>query len=105
MATLQDAKEATPFSVLMDIFKSNRQSQLVIEVLPSSIAPPPGEFVFLEDGCLGIPKKVLVKAFLEARLVFQEYVLNRELTIVRTKIYKHHVTILSDSCRKLWMLQ
>jgi predicted small integral membrane protein len=44
----------------------NQKSRYEIEVLPSSFEIPES-LIFIDGTCLGIPKKVLVKAFLQAR--------------------------------------
>jgi hypothetical protein len=41
-----------------------------IEILPVGISPPPGSLILLDEECIGIPKPVLVQAFLFARASF-----------------------------------
>lgn len=57
------------FESLCHYFDEHENEVIEIEILPSTSEPQVG--LFLQDGSsLGIPKKALVAAFLEARQVF-----------------------------------
>lgn len=43
-----------------------------IEILPESHKPPEGQMIIADEYCVGIPKKVLQLAFVEACRVFQD---------------------------------
>lgn len=65
---------------------------LEIEILPPAITPPDG--LLLEDGSsLGVPKKVLVVAFLEARRAFFD---NKDNSQTDPKVY--HIIIRQPMC-------
>jgi hypothetical protein len=55
---------------LSHLFVINQHRPLEIEILPSAIQPPEGQLYLQEDGCIGIPKRVLVLAFQAARNIF-----------------------------------
>jgi hypothetical protein len=58
------------YDALGKLFEVHRDDVLEIEILPSAISPEEGQF-YVQDGLnIGIPKKVLVSAFLRAREVF-----------------------------------
>jgi hypothetical protein len=58
------------YIALSGLFQYHHDDVLEIEILPSAIAPPAGQF-FIQDGLfVGISKTVLVSAFLIARDVF-----------------------------------
>ncbi|KAH7094790.1 hypothetical protein FB567DRAFT_13443 [Paraphoma chrysanthemicola] len=57
------------YDALIKYFKVYEKQVVEIEVLPPAIQPPDG--ILLEDGhCLGVPKKVLALAYMEARSRF-----------------------------------
>jgi len=58
------------FNALQCMFSDNKDNVLEIEILPSSFVFPEGQILLQEDLSIGIPKKVLVTAFLRAREVF-----------------------------------
>lgn len=65
---------------------------LEIEILPPAITPPNG--LLLEDGSsLGVPKKVLAVAFLEARRAFFD---NRDNSQTDPKVYQ--LLLLGSPC-------
>lgn len=77
MATPSGHQEAdsadAPYDILNRFFKSNRDRIIELEVLPQALAPAEG--CILQDGTnlcvnLGVPKKVLIKAYLTARQIF-----------------------------------
>ncbi|KAF2100466.1 hypothetical protein NA57DRAFT_74075 [Rhizodiscina lignyota] len=60
----------SPYKVLSDVFEKNKDSILEIEVLGSEVPLPEGQLILQDGLCVGIPKKVLAKAFVEARAIF-----------------------------------
>lgn len=58
------------YDALRALFEAHQGHVLEIEILPSAMSPEEGQF-YVQDGLsVGIPKKVLVSAFLAAREVF-----------------------------------
>ena len=56
----------SPYGVLNEFFVAHQDEIVEVEVLPSALAPTEG--LVLKDGInLGVPKKVLVQAYLTAR--------------------------------------
>lgn len=60
----------TAFKLIADVFEKHDDDVLEIEVLGSGVPLPEGQLILEDDLCFGIPKKVLAKAFIEAREVF-----------------------------------
>jgi hypothetical protein len=61
--------QAQAYEALSRYLEAHHKQIVEIEVLPSAIKPPDG--IFMEDGLnLGIPKKILALAFVEAREIF-----------------------------------
>jgi hypothetical protein len=58
------------YNALKCLFDEYHEHTLEIEILPPAIAPPDKSFFIQEEFSVGIPKKVLVSAFLRAREVF-----------------------------------
>lgn len=57
------------YDALNNYFKEREDEVLEIEVLPPAIQPPDG--ILMQDGLnLGVPKKILALAFVEARQRF-----------------------------------
>ena len=57
------------YDALNDFFKAHEDVTVEIEILPSALAPT--DTLILQDGInIGIPKKVLVQAYLNARTIF-----------------------------------
>ncbi|OCK91039.1 uncharacterized protein K441DRAFT_576677 [Cenococcum geophilum 1.58] len=57
------------YDALNDFFKAHENVAVEIEILPSALAPT--DALILQDGInIGIPKKVLVQAYLKARTIF-----------------------------------
>ena len=71
MESQEAGQAAAECSALIELFKTHRHKCLEIEILPSEIAPPLGSLLLIDQECIGIPKGVLVKAFLQARKLFQ----------------------------------
>ncbi|KAF2846367.1 protein prenylyltransferase [Plenodomus tracheiphilus IPT5] len=64
-----DSLQALAYERLADFFQQHRNDVCEIEVLPPAVQPPDG--IILEDGLhLGIPKKILALAYVEARRRF-----------------------------------
>lgn len=60
----------TALQIITDVFHKHQNDVLELEILGSAIPLPEGHMI-LEDGlCIGIPKKFLAAAFIEARQVF-----------------------------------
>lgn len=69
MSDSKDLQERA-YTALDNFLTQHEYETVEIEVLPDAIEPPDGS-ILLEDGrCLGIPKKVLVMAYLEAKKIF-----------------------------------
>lgn len=67
IATAKLQKQA--YEALAKYFKAHDKQVVEIEVLPPAIQPPDG--ILLQDGhCLGVPKKILALAYIEARSRF-----------------------------------
>jgi hypothetical protein len=64
------------YAALLDAFQSNKQQVLEIEIVPTSITPPPGTLILIDEACVGVPKKVLVKAFYHATRLFSQNLKN-----------------------------
>ena len=61
--------EDASYEALQEFFKTHQDELVEIEVLPPALAPVEG--FLLQDGkYLGVPKRVLVQAFLTARNIF-----------------------------------
>lgn len=58
------------YDALERLFSDNIDKVLDIEVLPSSVLVPDGQLFFEDELGVGIPKKVLVAAFVKARELF-----------------------------------
>jgi hypothetical protein len=71
-ATAISHESPEEYTTILDIFQSNRQRVLEIEIVPSSIPPPAGAIVLIDEAFIGIPKKVLVKAFYYATRLFSK---------------------------------
>jgi hypothetical protein len=57
------------YDALNDFFKAHEDVVVEIEILPSALTPT--DALTLQDGInIGIPKKVLVQAYLKARTMF-----------------------------------
>ena len=57
------------YDALNDFFKAHEDVAVEIEILPSALAP--NDTLILRDGInIGVPKKVLVQAYLKARSIF-----------------------------------
>lgn len=57
------------YDALNDFFKAHEDVTVEIEILPSALAP--SDTLVLQDGInIGIPKEVLVQAYLKARTIF-----------------------------------
>jgi hypothetical protein len=57
------------YNALSTYFQQHEDEVVEIEILPPAIEPPDG--IMMQDGrSLGVPKKVLALAFVEARRVF-----------------------------------
>ena len=57
------------YDALNDFFKAHEDVIVEIEILPSALAPT--DALTLQDGTnIGVPKKVLVQAYLKARTIF-----------------------------------
>ena len=65
----ENVQEAA-YQALKNLFKTNSDSVLAIEILPSSIPPPDGRFYLQDENSVGIPKKTLTIGFLAARRTF-----------------------------------
>ncbi|KAE9987260.1 hypothetical protein EG328_003393 [Venturia inaequalis] len=64
-----DAQDAT-YNALERLFAANIDKVLDIEILPSLADVPDGQLFFEDELGVGIPKKVLVNAFVKAREIF-----------------------------------
>ena len=62
--------QAAAYHALQRLFVNHRETVLEIEILPSAISPPDGQYYVKDDKYIGISKKVLVAAFLRAREIF-----------------------------------
>lgn len=58
------------YDALERMFSANIDKVLDIEILPSSVDVPNGQLFFEDELGVGIPKKVLVTAFVNAREIF-----------------------------------
>jgi hypothetical protein len=58
------------YDALERIFSANIDKVLDIEILPSSANVPDGQLFFEDELGVGVPKKVLVAAFVRAREIF-----------------------------------
>ena len=66
----QKAIQDAAYGALERIFSTNIDRVLDIEILPSSAHVPDGQLLFEDELGVGIPKKVLVAAFVKAREIF-----------------------------------
>ena len=60
----------SPFEVLSKVFEENEDRVLEIEILGSEVPLPEGQLILEDGSSIGIHKKVLAKAFIEASLIF-----------------------------------
>ena len=57
------------YDALNDFFKAHEDVAVEIEIIPPALAP--NDALILQDGInIGVPKKVLVQAYLKARSIF-----------------------------------
>ncbi|QDS76395.1 hypothetical protein FKW77_003780 [Venturia effusa] len=68
----QEDAQSVAYDALVQLFAANIDKVLDIEILPSSAAVPNGQIFFEDELGVGIPKKVLVAAFIKAREVFAD---------------------------------
>jgi hypothetical protein len=61
------------YNSLRQLFLANQHQHLEIELLPSAIQAPEGQFYLQDDKCIGIPKRLLVLAFQVARSKFMAH--------------------------------
>lgn len=66
----QDDAQNPAYDALERMFSANVDKVLDIEILPSSADVPNGQLFFEDELGVGIPKKVIVAAFVKAREVF-----------------------------------
>ena len=66
------AEQQAAYNALTRLFEEHEQRETVvqIEVLPRAIVPPRGELILHDGSCIGMPKDVLVKAFLAAQKIY-----------------------------------
>lgn len=89
MAAGADDESRRAYKAIINAFESHQNVTLELEILPSAVAVPEGELILQDGRCIGIPKKVLVHAFIRARALFFECRLHRSITreaLVATKI-------------------
>ena len=99
------------YTTLVDIFHHHEDSVIEIEVLPPAIQPPDG--IILQEGLnLGIPKKILALAFLEARKRLFDNATNKSIsdaTLQATKVIllfdPEHITAANLRKRRLLTLK
>ncbi|KAK8218666.1 hypothetical protein IWZ01DRAFT_538255 [Phyllosticta capitalensis] len=67
-----EAMQLRAYNALVDVFNKYDSRTIQIEILPPAISPPEGSLLLEdeEEGSVGIPKAVLLSAFLAARKVF-----------------------------------
>ncbi|KAL2352811.1 hypothetical protein BJ546DRAFT_155482 [Cryomyces antarcticus] len=63
-------EEPLPYDAITSFFQSHEGEVVEIEILPSAMRT--SSLVLRDGACIGIPKKVLVRAFLTARVIFTE---------------------------------
>jgi hypothetical protein len=66
----QSEAQNAAYDALERMFSGNVDKVLDIEILPSSADVPDGQLFFEDELGVGIPKKVLVAAFVKARDIF-----------------------------------
>jgi len=66
----QSEGQNAAYDALERMFSANIDKVLDIEILPSSADVPGGQLFFEDELGVGIPKKVLVAAFVKAREIF-----------------------------------
>jgi hypothetical protein len=88
MASAVGAEAAAAYEAIVKAFGTN--SRYEIEILPSSIIPPDGQLVMVDEECIGIPKKVLVQGFLVARAKFMSKLRNTKTSDTVRLITKKH---------------
>lgn len=71
---LEENQEAadTPYRLLSDIFEGHEDKVLEIEILGSEVPLPQGHLILQDGLSIGLSKKALAKAFLEARSIFMK---------------------------------
>ena len=99
------------YKTLVDIFIRHEDNVIEIEVLPPAIQPPDG-IVLQEDLNLGIPKKILALAFLEARQRFFDNLTSKSISDVALQATKvillfdpEHITAANLRKRRLLALK
>lgn len=83
------------YQAIADTFSSDIRFQ--IEILPPAITPPGGELLMIDNECIGIPKKVLVEAFLVARAQFMNGLRNADILDRVSEKHRVDLRILSIS--------
>jgi hypothetical protein len=63
---------SSPYKRLVEAFASSKDRVLEIEILGAEVTLPDGQFLLQDELCIGIHKKMLAKAFLEARTTFMQ---------------------------------
>lgn len=66
---IQNAQEQA-YTAIKCVFDKHEYEVLEIEILPKAFAPVDGSLLVVDGLCIGIPKAVLVHAFLHARAIF-----------------------------------
>lgn len=89
------------YNALERMFSVNIDRVLDIEILPSSADVPDGQLFFEDELGVGIPKKVLVAAFVKAREVFAARSINTNDRIYQVSSDSSiiHIWKLTLSCR------
>lgn len=89
MAASAEYESRTAYEAIVNAFESHQNLALELEILPSAVAVPEGKLILQDGRCIGIPKKVLVHAFIRARGLFFKCSSHRSGTreaLVATKI-------------------
>jgi Protein prenyltransferase alpha subunit repeat len=84
-AILNALSKITDFDIEVNVSKWP-ESVLEIEILPSGIRPPGGQLILQEGRNVGIPKKVLLAAFLYAVQLFAAYGLDRRESTTKDEL-------------------
>lgn len=91
-----DAQNAA-YDALERIFSANIDRVLDIEILPSSADVPDGQLFFEDELGVGIPKKMLVAAFVQAREIFAARSTNANDQSYQVSRFQHDVYYEVDS--------
>jgi len=102
------------YKAIIDAFQSKPDTALEIEILPAAFTPPAGCLIFNEGTNIGIPKKIIVAAFLSASEIFKNRFAQADhrrprdaydVSLRRIPFRDEHQAMLTWTCSLFWNLR